>query len=85
MMSELTSMRNIGKEMARKLSSVGITTPELLKQTGAKEAYLKIKLMYPEVCLVHLYTLQGAIEDVDFNRLSEQRKDELKEFSDRFK
>lgn len=84
-MSELTSMRNIGKEMSKKLLTAGITSPEMLKQMGAKQAFLKIKAIYPNVCLVHLYTLQGAIENVDFNCLSEQMKEDLKEFSDTFK
>ncbi len=81
-MSELTSMMNIGKEMARKLTSVGINSSDELIEVGAKEAFIKLKQKYPNVCLVHLYTLEGAIHDIDFNRLSEDTKKELKEFSD---
>ena len=81
-MSELTSMMNIGKEMARKLTSVGIESSEKLIEIGAKDAFFKLKQKYPNVCLVHLYTLEGAIYDIDFNRLSEDTKKELKEFSD---
>lgn len=81
-MSELTSMMNIGKEMARKLTSVGIDSSEKLIETGSKQAFLKLKQAYPSVCLVHLYTLEGAIENVEFNALSEDMKKELKEFSD---
>ena len=83
--SELTSMRNIGKEIARKLMTVGITSPEMLNQIGAKQAFLKLKQVYPNVCLVHLYTLQGAVDNVEYNCLSEQMKADLKEFSDTFK
>ena len=81
-MSELTSMTNIGKEMARKLTSVGIDSAEKLIDSGAKQAYFKLKERYPQVCLVHLYALEGAISNVEFNRLSEETKQELKEFSD---
>ncbi|MBO5054794.1 MAG: TfoX/Sxy family DNA transformation protein [Lachnospiraceae bacterium] len=81
-MSELTSMRNIGKEMARKLTSVGIDSSEKLIESGSKQAFLKLKQAYPGVCLVHLYTLEGAIHNVEFNNLSEDKKKELKEFSD---
>ena len=35
-------MMNIGKEMARKLSSVGIDSKEKLMQTGSKQEYLKM-------------------------------------------
>ena len=81
-MSELTSMMNIGKEMANKLISVGIESSETLIEAGAKDAFLKLKQKYPNVCLVHLYALEGAVQNVEFNSLSESKKEELKEFSD---
>lgn len=81
-MADLTSMVNIGKEMAGKLVSVGIDSSEKLVETGSKQAYLKLKEVYPRVCLVHLYALEGAIHNTEFNRLSEDKKKELKEFSD---
>ncbi len=81
-MSELTSMMNIGKEMAKKLTSVGIGSSEELIEAGAKDAFLRLKQKYPNVCLVHLYTLEGAIQNIEFNSLSEDTKKELKEFSD---
>lgn len=81
-MTELTSMRNIGREMERKLTSVGIDSAEKLIQEGAKQAFIKLKAVYPKVCLVHLYTLEGAIHNTEYNRLSEEKKKELKEFSD---
>lgn len=84
-MSELTSMMNIGKEMARKLTAVGIDSAEKLIETGAKQAYFKLKAVYPQVCLVHLYALEGAIRHTEFNCLSEETKKELKEFGDAIK
>lgn len=81
-MAELTAMMNIGKEMEKKLKSVGVDSPEKLVQTGAEQTFLKLKQTYPQVCLVHLYALEGAICNVEFNSLSENRKKELKEFSD---
>lgn len=81
-MSELMDMMNIGKEMAKKLKAVGIDSSEKLIQTGSKQAFLQLKQEYPNVCLVHLYTLEGAITNIEFNCLSEEKKKELKEFSD---
>ena len=81
-MAELTSMMNIGSEMAKKISSVGIDSPEKLIETGSKQAFFKLKETYPSVCLVHLYALEGAICNTEFNSLSEDTKKELKEFSD---
>lgn len=81
-MAELTSMMNIGKEMARKLTAAGIDSPEKLMEAGSKEAFFRLKVIYPHVCLVHLYALEGAIQNVEFNSLSEEKKRDLKEFSD---
>lgn len=84
-MAELTSMMNIGKEMARKLTSVGIDSAEKLMETGSKQAFLRLKEAYPQVCLVHLYTLEGAVTMTEFNGLSKETKKELKAFSDSLK
>ena len=81
-MAGLTSMMNIGKEMEKKLTSIGIESAEELIEAGAKNAFLRLKQKYPNVCLVHLYTLEGAIHNIEFNSLSEDKKRELKEFSD---
>lgn len=68
--------------MERKLTAVGIDSSEKLIAMGAKQAFLQLKQAYPQVCLVHLYTLEGAICDMEFNQLSEAKKKDLKEFSD---
>lgn len=84
-MAELTSMMNIGREMSRKLASVGIDTAEELIFTSAKEAFSRLKKAYPNVCLVHLYVLEGAVTNTEYNALSAGKKKELKEFSDSLK
>lgn len=84
-MRDLTSMKNIGTEMARKLAAAGIRSPEELAEAGAKEAFFRLKTRYPGVCLVHLYALEGAIRGVEFNSLPPDRKRELKAFSDQLK
>ena len=78
-------MRNIGKEIEKKLKSIEICSAEELKRAGSKEAFFRLKTRYPNVCLVHLYTLQGAIDDIEYNQLSEETKRDLKEFSDKLK
>lgn len=82
---ELTSLRNIGAEMDTKLRAVGIHTAEDLRQTGSREAFFRLKTLYPEVCLVHLYELEGAIIDVDFNALPEDTRKALKQISNSLK
>ncbi|MDE7193976.1 MAG: TfoX/Sxy family DNA transformation protein [Oscillospiraceae bacterium] len=84
-MAELMSMMNIGSEMARKLKSVGIDSCEALIETGAKRAFIRLKTAYPNVCLVHLYVLEGAVRNTEFNNLSGDTKKDLKLFSDSLK
>lgn len=84
-MAELTSMQNIGKEMEKKLKSINICTAEELIQTGSEEAFLRLKMRFPNVCLVHLYTLQGAIDNMEYNQLPDEVKRDLKNFSDGLK
>lgn len=84
-MVELISLPNIGKEMETKLKSVGIMNAEQLKESGSKQAFAKLKLKYANVCLVHLYCLQGAIDLIDYTELTPEMKKKLKQFSDHLK
>jgi len=78
-------MMNIGAEIEKKLKAVEIATAEDLKKAGSKEAFLRLKAKYPNVCLVHLYTLEGAVSNIPFDRLPEETKRDLKDFSDSLK
>lgn len=82
---ELKTLKNIGSEMQRKLNAVGVENAEDLKKMGSKEAFFRLKTKYPEVCLVHLYVLQGAVDGTDYNMLQEDVKADLKKYSDNFK
>ena len=83
-MAKLTSLKNI----EQKLKSVGISTAEELKATGSKAAFAKLKRKYPtekSMCLVHLYALEGAITDTDYNQLPEKTKEDLKHYNNSLK
>ena len=84
-MEQLADLPNIGWEMARKLAAVGIGSPEALRALGAKEAFFRLKTVYPQVCLVHLYALEGAIRRVPLQGLPEEAKRELRAYSDRLR
>ena len=84
-MSELISLQNIGKELARKLASVGIKTAEELRAVGSEEAFIRMRLQYPNVCLVHLMAIEGAISDMEYNQLPEAVQQRLKAFNDGLK
>lgn len=78
-------MINIGKEFSKKLESVGIDCAEKLVELGSKESFLRLKDVYPRICLVHLYALEGAITNVPINYLSKETRAELKKFCDMYK
>ena len=84
-MAELTSLRNIGKETQKKLKSIGIGSAEELIQIGSKDAFFRLKTRYSNICLVHLYTLQGAIDNIEYNKLPDDVRRDLKSFSDDLK
>jgi len=84
-MAELTSLRNIGKGIEKRLKSVDIHTAEELVKVGSKEAFVRLKLHDPAVCAVYLYTLEGAISDIEYNQLPEAVRQDLKDFSGRLK
>ena len=65
-----------------KVNDVAKKYTEELQEIGAKQAFFKLKEIYPNVCLVHLYALEGAVQNTGYNRLSEDTKKDLKAFSD---
>lgn len=84
-MKNLDSMVNIGKEMKTKLFSIGVSSAEDLIRLGSKEVFRQLKEQYPNVCLVHLYALQGAIINIDYNKLPDELKLDLKRYNDNLK
>ena len=70
----------LGKTMEKKLHTVGIHTAEELKETGSKEAVLRLKARYPSTCAVILYHLEAAIQGVSIKELDEVCKAELKAY-----
>jgi len=84
-MGELSKLPNIGEAIERQLNQAGITTYEQLKETGSRQAWLKIKMADPSACVNRLYSLEGAIQGVRKNKLSAAVKTELKEFYNSYK
>lgn len=84
-MSELTALPNIGKTLADRIIQAGITTPDEIKRLGAKEVFVRVKSVYPDACINHLYAIEGAVQNIRWHNLSEERKKELKSFFDSIK
>lgn len=84
-MAKLTDMTNIGVALSNKLVKVGITSSEELLEQGANQTFLKLKAEYPDVCINHLYAITGAVEGIRWGQLSEDKKQEVREFYNSFK
>lgn len=79
-MSKLSKLPNIGKVLEKQLNDVGINTDEDLIDLGSKEAWLKIKEVDDSACLNRLMALEGAIQNIRWHDLSQDDKDNLREF-----
>ncbi|MDR0419529.1 MAG: TfoX/Sxy family protein [Prevotellaceae bacterium] len=82
-MNNLSSTVNIGKVLSEQLQQVGIDTIERLREVGSENALIRIQSVASGgVCLSKLYALEGAIQNIRWHNLSEERKLELKDFFD---
>ncbi len=79
-MSALSGLPNLGKVLEQNLLKAGISTPEQLRETGAKETFIRIRAIDNTACLHMLYGVQGAIEGIKDSFLSDNIKADLKEF-----
>ena len=79
-MGELSKLPNIGKVLEKQLNDVRINTVDDLINLGSKEAWLKIKEIDDSACLNRLMALEGAIQNIRWHNLSEEDKDNLRNF-----
>ena len=80
-MSELSTLPNVGKVLEKSLNKIGITTPEALRERGARQTFLDIRQQVDSgACLHMLYGIQGAIEGIPDKELAKDTKDDLKDF-----
>ena len=79
-MGELSELPNIGKVLEKQLNDVGINTVDDLVNLGSKEVWLKIKEIDDSACLNRLMALEGAIQNIRWHNLSEEDKDNLRNF-----
>ncbi len=80
-MKSLTDLPNIGRILADKLNEIGITNEQELKETGSENAIIRIDTIENSgVCINMLYALEGAIQGIRWHILSNEKKQELKEF-----
>jgi len=79
-MGELAKLPNIGAKLEEQLTEAGITSAGQLRETGSREAWLRILSRDPSACYMRLSALEGAIQSVRWHNLDEQTKKGLKDF-----
>jgi len=60
----LQALRNIGPKMAEKLYSLGIRTPEQMRESDPEQLFRRLQLIEDNVDPCELYVFKGAILDV---------------------
>ena len=71
-------LKNIGEKTAQWIHDAGIHSVEELSELGAVEAWTRIKAVHPELTLVGLYALQGALLELHWKELPPEMKAELR-------
>jgi len=80
-MSLLSDLPNVGKVLERNLRSVGVETPEELRDVGTEEVFIRIRTQVDSgACLHMLYGIQGAIDGIPDKFLSDDTRLKLKKF-----
>lgn len=81
-MGVLRKLPNIAEKLEAQLTEVGIPTVDALKQTGSREAWLRIAAIDPSACYMRLCSLEGAIQGVRWHNLDDATKKDMKVFYD---
>ena len=75
--SDLSSLKNIGPTIQKRLQEIGINSKKDLMDVGPVLAYQKIQSKNPEkiipVCY-YLYSLQGALDNKHWDDLSQKQE-----------
>jgi DNA transformation protein len=79
-MEKLNHLPNISPALEDKLKAVGINTPEKLREKGSRHVFVRIKTIDSSACFEMLLKLEGAVQGVRSDKLSDKTKEELKDF-----
>lgn len=82
-------MRNLGPAVEQDLGAAGITSPLQVRRLGTEKSFLKmldgrLKTGRSAKCCnaLYLYALYGAIHDLDWRAIPDQKKREFKKFTE---
>ena len=84
----ISEMRNLGPACEKDFEAIGITKASQLIELGPKDAFVKmligrVKSGRSAKCCnaAYLYAIYGAIHDIDWRALPEEKKSEFKAFA----
>lgn len=83
-MGKLLHLPNISPQLEQKLIAAGIETPELLREKGSRNVFLRIKTLDSSACYNMLLSLEGAVQGLLADDLDEDVKQELRSFMEIF-
>lgn len=81
-MTELIDAQNIGKVLEIKLQSLGINSLEALQELGTEEAFKLLKGIDKKSSRAILLSIEGAVSNVRWHNIKEDRRKELRDFYD---
>ncbi len=79
-MSDIEQLPGIGPVLSSRLKQAGIKSVDELNKAGVKSAFIRVRTLYPDACLMSLYALAGAVKGQPRGLLTAQEKADLKAF-----
>ena len=73
----MSRIKNIGPKSESWLNNIGIFTVDDVEAIGVVEVYKRLKLSRPNISLVMLYALQGAVMDMHWQEIPDDVREDL--------
>lgn len=89
---KISEMRNLGPAVEKDLLAAGIKSSAEVLKLGVEKTFLKmldgrLKLRRSAKCCnaLYLYSIYGAIHDIDWREIPESKKNEFKKFTEKLR
>jgi hypothetical protein len=90
--TRISEMRNLGPAVEKDLAAAGVNTAEEVIRLGVEKTFLKMldgrmKIQRSAKCCnaLYLYSIYGAIHDVDWRKIPSQKKKEFKLYTEKLR
>jgi len=89
---KISEMRNLGPAVEKDLIAAGVSSADEVRLLGVKKTFLKMldgrmKLSRSAKCCnaLYLYSIYGAIHDIDWRDVPNSKKVEFKEYAEKLR